>query len=160
MPSSKLAKSAKPGPNRTMQGERTAAEPGRWVVTMTVQEAISAAEALLPGDPAPDGELDPRWQAIIEVSEFIPTNPGEAWNFAMRWGGSSAPDVRAAIATCVIEHLLEQHFDEYFPKVALQAKADSNFARTVRLCWQLGQAEKPRNAAKFEALLADLRATV
>ncbi len=127
---------------------------------MTVQEAISAAEALLPGAPAPDGELDARWQAIIEVSEYIPANPDEVWAFASRWGGSSDPDVRAAIATCVIEHLLEEHFDAIFPKVAQQARADSNFARTVRMCWRLGQVEMPKNAARLEALLEQLRLTV
>jgi hypothetical protein len=38
---------------------------------MTVEEAISAAESILPGHAAPDGEIDTRWQAIIAVSEFI-----------------------------------------------------------------------------------------
>ena len=46
-------------------------------MTNTVHEAIEAAERLLPGVAAPDGELDPRWQAIIEVEGFIETDPEE-----------------------------------------------------------------------------------
>lgn len=38
---------------------------------MTVQEAIAAADAILPGEAAPEGARDPRWQAIIVVGEFI-----------------------------------------------------------------------------------------
>jgi hypothetical protein len=40
---------------------------------MTLQEAIAAAEVLLPGRAAPDGRIDPRWQAIIAIREFIET---------------------------------------------------------------------------------------
>src|SRR5262245_41994830 len=127
---------------------------------MTVQDAISAAEELLPGVPAPDGHLDARWQAIIEVSEYIPTNANDVWRFALRWGGSEEPDLRAAIATCLIEHLLEHDFEAFFPRVASQARADANFAKTIRMCWQLGQAEVPTNAIRFRALVAELRGTV
>jgi hypothetical protein len=38
--------------------------------SMTVRQAILEAEAILPGRAAPEGESDPRWQAIIAVSEF------------------------------------------------------------------------------------------
>ena len=41
----------------------------------SVQQAIRDAEKLLPGVPAPDGEPDPRWQAIIKVGEYIETEP-------------------------------------------------------------------------------------
>ena len=36
---------------------------------MTARTAIEAAERVLPGTEAPEGELDPRWQAIIQVAE-------------------------------------------------------------------------------------------
>jgi hypothetical protein len=42
---------------------------------MTVQQAIAQAAALLPGSAAPEGEIDPRWQAIIAVGEFIENDP-------------------------------------------------------------------------------------
>jgi len=64
---------------------------------MTVEDAIAAAESILPGHAAPDGEIDPRWQAIIAVSEFIETQPETVWLFARKWGGHADEDLRAAI---------------------------------------------------------------
>ena len=37
----------------------------------TVQEAIEAAEKVLPGEVAPPGETDPRWQAIMLIEDFV-----------------------------------------------------------------------------------------
>ncbi|NVM57588.1 MAG: hypothetical protein HWN51_05660 [Desulfobacterales bacterium] len=48
---------------------------------ITIQEAIREAEELLPGMPVPDGEEDPRWQAIIAIGEFIQTHLEEVWSF-------------------------------------------------------------------------------
>jgi hypothetical protein len=52
---------------------------------MTVQEAIAAAEQILPGHAAPDGVEDPRWQAIIEISHFAPQESEAVWPFVLRW---------------------------------------------------------------------------
>jgi hypothetical protein len=75
-------------------------------MTDTVHEAIEATERLLPGVAAPDGELDPRWQAIIEVEGFIETDPEEIWHFIRRWGCDESEDLRRAIATCPLEDLV------------------------------------------------------
>jgi hypothetical protein len=43
---------------------------------LTVHDTIAAAEQILPGHPSSDGEKDPRWQAIIEISHRTsPLNP-------------------------------------------------------------------------------------
>jgi hypothetical protein len=84
---------------------------------LTVQESIAAAEKILPGQPAPAGENDPRWQAIIEISHFVPQEPNAIWPFVLKWGSHEDADLRAAIATCLLEHLLEHHFDLIFPRV-------------------------------------------
>ena len=78
-------------------------------VKTTVEDAISSAESILPGHAAPDGEVDDRWQAIIAVAEFIETEPEAVWSFAEKWGGHPDDDLRMAITTCVLEHLLEHH---------------------------------------------------
>jgi hypothetical protein len=72
---------------------------------MTVQEALAAAEhllpgrllpgRLLPGRPAPDGAEDPRWQAIIEVAMFAEHEPEAIWPFVLKWGSHEEEDVRA-----------------------------------------------------------------
>ena len=124
---------------------------------MTVTEAIHQAEVILPGIPAPEGELDPRWQAIIAVAEFIEDEPEAVCSFAERWGQHPNEDLRVAIATCVLEHLLEHHFDLVFPRAERLARSSRRFAQTVAMCWRFGESEHPANAAKLDELLRELR---
>jgi hypothetical protein len=118
---------------------------------MTVHDAIRIAEALLPGEPVAAGE-DPRWQAMLVVEDFIETDPQPIWLFIARWGGHPQEDLRNAIACCLLEHLLECHFAEFFPQVEERSLADPLFADMFLRCWQLGQAEEPGNAGRFESL--------
>jgi len=125
---------------------------------MTVKEAIDAAESILPGHAAPDGEIDDRWQAVIAVAEFIETEPEAVWSFVKKWGAHSDDDLRMAIATCVLEHLLDHHFDAFIAKVEDAAEADSLFAETATYCTIFGQSLEPVRAGRFERLLASIRA--
>ena len=88
----------------------------------TVRDAIAKAEAVLPGRMAPDGEIDPRWQAIITVAAFIETEPEAVWPFIKRWGGHPDEDLRSAVATCLLEHLLEHYFDDFIARVEDHAR--------------------------------------
>lgn len=123
----------------------------------SISQAIAKAEALLPGHPAPDGEQDPRWQAIIQIGQFIETNPEEVWEFTRRWGKHAQADLRAAIATCLLEHLLERRFDLIFPRIRNEANSSVRFASTLLLCWSFGQAERPVNARRMAQLKGELR---
>jgi hypothetical protein len=123
---------------------------------MAVHAAITAAEKLLPGEPAPDGEEDPRWQAIIEVADYIESDPDAIWQFAARWGAHEQDDLRMAIATVVLEHLLEHHFDLIFPRIETLVKSDSNFADTFCSCWKFGQSKLPENTARFDRLKGEI----
>jgi hypothetical protein len=124
---------------------------------VSVQQKLAAAEKLLPGHAAPDGERDPRWQAIIKVGYHIETDPEAIWPFVLRWGSHDDEDLRTAIATCLLEHLLEYHFDSIFPHVEAAARSNRNFADTVCRCWKLGQAEEPTRARRFDRLVASIR---
>jgi hypothetical protein len=124
---------------------------------MTVQQAIAAAEQILPGNAAPDGIQDPRWQAIIDVGHFAPQEPEAVWPFVLRWGSHEDGDLRAAIATCLLEHLLEYHFDLIFPRVEAAAKSNVWFARTTVLCGKFGEAEQSKRAEQFDRLRAEIR---
>jgi len=124
---------------------------------MKVEEAIAKAEELLPGQAAPEGEVDPRWQAIIVVGEFIERDPEAIWPFILRWGSHEDEDLRTAIATCLLEHLLEHHFDPMFPRVETAARSNPNFAKTVLGCWKFGQAKDPERADRFDRLRSELR---
>src|SRR4051812_15944785 len=113
---------------------------------MDVEEVIRSAEAILPGEPAPPGEVDPRWQAISRIGDSIETDPEAVWPFVARWGRHPQEDLRDAIATCLLEHLLEYHFGRIFPRVRELATADGLFADTFSRCWKFGQSEHPENA--------------
>jgi hypothetical protein len=102
---------------------------------ITVDEAIGQADAMLPGRSAPDGEVDQRWQAIIRVGEFVESDPDAVWDFVRKWAPVADEDLRMALATCLVEHLLEHHFDKYFFEVRSAARSDLAIADIVTKCW-------------------------
>jgi hypothetical protein len=124
---------------------------------VAVQRAICRAERVLPGTPAPEGTRDRRWQAIIRVGEFVETQPEPVWQFTHRWGKHAQADLRMAVATCLLEHLLEYHFESLFPRVRRAAIESTRFADTFASCWWLGQAKAPKNAARIKRLENQLR---
>jgi hypothetical protein len=119
---------------------------------MKIEKAIARAERMLPGTSSGDGKRDPRWQAIIAVAEHIADHPMEVWRFARKWGTNANDDVRAAIATCVLEHLLEHHFATVFPLVEDACRQSRRFADTFVMCSDFGQCELPGNLKRFVRL--------
>lgn len=119
---------------------------------MSVIDAINRANAILPGEPAPEDEEDPRWQAMLEISHHIESNPEEIWQFVRRWGTHEQDDLRMAVACCLLEDLLEHHFDLIFPRVESAVKEDVWFADTFSHCWKFGQSELPANEPRFDEL--------
>jgi hypothetical protein len=119
---------------------------------MTIGEAINKAEEVLPGTPVVGDGVDPRWQAIIDVGEFVETNPNEVWDFVVRWGSHTCEDLRASIATCLLEHLLEYHFKLIFPRVKKAAKQNRLFADMFCGCSKFGQSQSLINSMRFSRL--------
>ena len=97
-----------------------------------------------------------RWQAAIALGELAESDPESAWGLVVSHGSRRLGDVRIAIATCVLEHLLERQFDAFFPRVAATARSSRWFRETFRSCWRMGQAELPRNAKRWQRLLREL----
>jgi hypothetical protein len=91
---------------------------------VTAQETLAAAEQLLPGRPAPEGTEDARWQAIIQVAMFAERELEVIWPFVLKWGSHEDADVRAAIATCLLERLLEYHFRPVFSEGRVRRKVE------------------------------------
>jgi len=54
-----------------------------------------------------DENNDCRWQALIVIGEFIPADPEAVWRVVARYGVSDDPDMRMAVATVLLEHLIE-----------------------------------------------------
>lgn len=90
-----------------------------------------------------------RWSAAAELSEFVVEYPDLLWPLVVRQGSSEHEDLRMAIATCVLEHILEHHFDEYFPKLESAIRSgNAALKRTLARCWKFGDSEVPSNSER------------
>jgi hypothetical protein len=105
----------------------------------------------------PEGKLDPRWQAIIAIEDFILEEPEAIWPFILRWGNSTDEDLRSAIATCLLDHSLAHHFGRFFPRLEEAVRSNSMLADTFLKCWKLGQAKEEDNSKRFDGLRAECR---
>ena len=113
--------------------------------------AIDVAERILPGV-AGDGPNDPRWQAIISIADYLESQPEPIWQFITRWAPYPDDDLRDAIATCLLEHVLDRHFERYIAVVEEAVRRDRGFAATFTRCGQFGQSELAGNAERFDRL--------
>jgi hypothetical protein len=57
-----------------------------------------------------------------------------------------------AVATCLLEHLLEHHFDLLFPLVSEACRESRRFAWTLSMCSEFGQTCSRPNRSRFRAL--------
>lgn len=56
-----------------------------------------------------------RWEAAVAAGELIAVRPLDVWSIVKKHGSIDDPDLRTAVATCILEHLLEHHFEDFFP---------------------------------------------
>ena len=97
-----------------------------------------------------------RWRAAIALGEFAAADPDGIWPLVVKHGSRRHADARMAIATCVLEHILEFHFEAFFARVACAARANRWFARTAGSCWPMGQMELARNSGRWRRLIREL----
>ena len=98
-----------------------------------------------------------RWGGVELLGEFVEGDPDLVWPVVACFGCSDDEDDRSAVATCILEHILEHHFDRYFPETEQLARASLHFADTVSRCWAFGETELPENRARFDALVQSTR---
>ena len=99
------------------------------------------------------GDEAVRWEAADQAGILITTRPEVAWALVVEFGRSKNADVRAAIATCVLEHLLEHEFDEYFTRLEAElATEDPELEDTFTLCWKFGVAEYGDRMRRWQKL--------
>jgi hypothetical protein len=99
-----------------------------------------------------------RWQAAIKLGELSESRPAIIWPLVVKYGSHRNSDVRMAIATCVLEHILEYHFTPYFRKVKkIVSSGNQKFADTVKSCWKFGESELPANSRKLDRLIEQIR---
>lgn len=100
---------------------------------MSVQDAIREAKRCLELKPV-ESDLDPRWQSIIKVSEFIESHPEPVWMFILESSASDDDDLHSALATCLLEHFLDQH-PRYRSVAQYTASENQNMAAMLAMCW-------------------------
>ncbi len=96
-----------------------------------------------------------RWQAVIALGEHghCEHAPEVIWPLVVKWGSSENEDVRTAIATCILEHILECHFDEYFEKTAALVRGgNKEFGDTFSRCWKFDNANVSENNERWDEL--------
>lgn len=124
-----------------------------------VHRVIAAAERVLPGRETKQGKC-PRWQAIIAVGEYIESDPIPVCDFALKWARRRGKDLGAAIHCCLIEHLLEHHFDLVFPRMREAARDNGRVAESLIGLWKsrfrFGQVTEPKNTARLRRLSREL----
>jgi hypothetical protein len=92
-----------------------------------------------------DADNDCRWQALIVLGEFVPSDPEAVWPVVLRYGDHSDPDMRSGVATVLLEHLLEHHFVRYWPRVRRMVRqSPTRFGDTLERISAFGQARAHR----------------
>jgi hypothetical protein len=100
---------------------------------MSVSAAIDRAKATLNREPVEEGR-DPRWQAIIDVGEYLGSDPQSVWTFIEELHNTQDEDLQSALATCLLEHLIEQH-PQYRVRAERLAAKSPEFHRMLEMCW-------------------------
>ena len=118
---------------------------------MDIKSLVEEANSILREAPGPHGD-DPRWRVIMEIGHYVDAHPQEIWRFVRRWGGHEDAEVRKAVASCLLEHLLEHHFNAIFPRVEKAVKRNPRFADMFCQCWKFGQSKLPENERRFDEL--------
>src|SRR5690242_12677743 len=97
-----------------------------------------------------------RWAGAADLGEYVFARPEQAWPLVVEFGSSALEDMRAAIATCVLEHILEHHFDTYFPMLVSEIEQSDNhyLADTLSYCSKFGQAREFSRATRWDSLIA------
>ena len=119
---------------------------------MNIEDVIKEAETKLSKKIVIEDEKNSMWQSIIKLSDFIELAPEKIWKFVAKWGNHESEDVRDAVATCLLEHLLELHFDTYFPALEKEVLNEKLFYDMFCRCWNFGQSAIPINKKRFKDL--------
>jgi hypothetical protein len=115
---------------------------------MNVHEAIRRAEKALPGKP----ESDVRGKRLIDLCDYLESDPDPLWAFIARWGTHEHEELRKVIGYYLLEHLLSHHFALIFPRVEQLVRENPLFVDTFLASRKMGQAETPENEARWDVL--------
>jgi len=86
-----------------------------------------------------DSNNNCRWQAMIVLGAFIDSMADQVWEVVLEYGNSPDEDMRTAVATVLLEHLLDNEAGGYETKAEKLAATDHLFADTLNKCWTFSE---------------------
>jgi hypothetical protein len=97
------------------------------------------------------------WTAAVEAGELIASRPDEVWELILDYGSRENADMRQAISSCMLEHLLEHNFERYFGRLEESINSgNKNLGQTFSLCWKFGQSNAESNALRWDRLATSI----
>jgi hypothetical protein len=82
-----------------------------------------------------DSNNNCRWQSLIITGEFLDKYPDDIFKIIVKYGSSKDEDMRTAISSILLEHLLEKDFKKYFNLFKEYSKNNSFLLDTLSKCW-------------------------
>jgi len=107
----------------------------------------------------PDRSENIRWGILtIALSPKLRDwDCSDLWPLVVKWGSVRNTDIRIGVGVCVLEHILEQNFTEYFGRAQhLIETGNHRFGYTLAYAGRLGQAKEPQNIEEYNAFFATL----
>ena len=107
----------------------------------------------------PDRSENIRWGILtIALSPRLQEwDCSDLWPLVVKWGSVRNTDIRTAVGVCVLEHILESDFTEYFGKARQLIEAGNNrFAYTLFHIGKRGESNEPQNSREYDEFFAAL----
>ncbi len=94
------------------------------------------------------------WKGAADLCGYVIDQPELIWDRIVKYGSRNNGELQQAIALCVLEHVFQYHFNEYFPKAKkIILSGNKRFRETFCQCGKFGQSEKKSNSAKWDKFI-------
>jgi hypothetical protein len=81
-------------------------------------------------------DVERHLEALPLLVELASDRADAVWSFACKYVCSENPDTREVLGIWMVEHLLENHWDEYFPRIATAITGGNKLLQdTLGFCW-------------------------
>jgi hypothetical protein len=97
------------------------------------------------------------WSACALLSHFVEQEPGRLLRVVRHFSEAATSEQRAALGKCILEHLLEWHFDLAIHAIRAETDQSVRFAMVDVLsrCWPFGEAARSHKWKSVEALIGE-----
>ena len=84
-----------------------------------------------------------RWQSLIVIGDYIRGSPSKVWDVVCEHSHQADDDMLNALATLLLEHLLEHHFEATYARIEEGVGFDRSAMRSMlKRCWRFGQGDE------------------